>query len=323
MREINARSELDVLRDAFFAAWSRGQWQDLAPSLAEDAVLTSSQHGEGQGQGEADWQRLLAADARALVWMRTSNHATLVGKNGQAASSAYVIGLFRHGQQHLLFGASVVLRFRPHGSESDWSLFGARIHVNWCKGEPSLATHWRLPPSDAGWELGDAPPTIVSELDSPWALVGDALPQASAEDAVRQLYSKYSWAIDQNDIALLSDSYTDDAAGGFTPMGQLQGRHAIIGQQKSFRRHWPWMQHFADVVRLELEADGRHARMIVARIVPERPVDEAGHTLYGAHYQIRARREDDGQWRICWFDYRPGWFTDADAPAFDIGVVRA
>lgn len=320
MREIDAHRELDGLRGAFFAAWSRGEWPVMAPSLSADAVLTSSQHGEGRG--EAGWQRLLAADARGLAWMRTSNHALRVGKSGQAASSAYVIGLFQQGQEQLLFGASVVLRFQFLALQARWSLIGARLQVNWCKGEPSLAAHWRLPPSDAGWELGDAPPTIVSELDSPWALIGDALPQASAEDAVRQLYSQYSWAMDQGDISLLSDSYTEDAAGGFTPMGPLQGRHAIIGQQKSFRRYWPWMQHFADVLRLELEADGRHARMIVARIVPERPVDAAGRTLYGAHYQLRARREDDGLWRICWFDYRPGWFTDAEAPAFDIGVVH-
>ena len=99
--------------------------------------------------------------------------------------------------------------------------------------------------------------------------------------------------------------------------------HAIVGQLKSFRRHWPWMQHFADVVRLELEADGRHARMIVARIVPERPADASGRALYGAHYQVRARLEDDGQWRICWTDYRPGWFTTDEIPAFDIGITHA
>jgi ketosteroid isomerase-like protein len=321
MMQADARPELATLQDGFFASWSRGQWQDLIPSLAEDAMLTSSQHGEGRG--EADWRRLLAGDASALVWMRTSNHATLLGRDGQAASSAYVIGLFGRGRQHLLFGASVVLRFQFREPDSRWSLISARINVNWCKGELPLVSHWRMPPSDAGWQLGDAPPVIVSELDSPWALIGDALPQADTKAAVRELYSKYSWAIDQGDIALLSDCYTNDAAGGFSPMGPLQGRHAIVGQLKSFRRHWPWMQHFADLVRLELEADGRHARMIVARIIPERPADETGRALYGAHYQIRARREDDGQWRICWSDYRPGWFTDGDAPTFEIGVTHA
>lgn len=321
LKGTNAPAALAALQDLFFAAWSRGQWLALAPHLAEDAVLNSSQH--GQAQGEAEWRRLLETDAAALTWMRTSNHASLVGQGGQAASSAYAIGRFSRGSEQCLFGASVVLQFQSSGTDGRWALAGACIQIQWCKGQLSLAGHWRHLPRDEGWQLGDEPPTLVSELDSPWALVKDALPAASQEDAVRQLYSKYAWAIDQGDIALLSDSYTDDAAGGFTPMGRLQGRHAIIGQQKSFRRHWPWMQHFADVLRVEMEADGRHAQMIAARIVPERPVDEAARRLYRAHYQLRARREADGQWRICWFDYRPGWFSDAEVPVFDIGVTHA
>ena len=34
------------------------------------------------------------------------------------------------------------------------------------------------------------------------------------------------------------------------------------------------------------------------------------------------RLEEDSQRRICWIDYRPGWFAADNAPAFDIGVVR-
>jgi ketosteroid isomerase-like protein len=318
--QANARALLTTLRNDFFEAWSQGKWEGLTPGLSGDATLISSQHGDGSCL--PDWQRLLAPDLPNLAWMRTSNHAIVVGDRGQAASSAYVYGLFSDGQRHLLFGASVILKFQFHEVLDRWLLTIARININWCRGDVALVPHWRLPPSDAGWQLGDSAPVIVSELDSPWALIGVGLPSCSKEDSIIELYSKYSWAIDQGDIALLSDCYTDDAAGGFTPIGALQGRHTIVGQLKSFRRHWPWMQHFADVVRLELEADGQHARMIVARIIPERPVDASGKALYGAHYQIRVRQEDDGQWRICWSDYRPGWFTAADTPAFEIGVVQ-
>lgn len=316
----NARAMLAALREDFVEAWSQGKWQGLTPSLTGETMLTSNQHGEVRGV--TDWQHLLAADVPNLAWMRTSNHATLVDEGGQAACSSYVIGLFNDGQRHLLFGASVVLQFQFHEVQSRWLLMHARINVNWCRGDLALVSHWRMPPSDAGWQLGDSAPVIVSELDSPWAVIGVGLPLGSKEDAVRELYSKYSWAIDQGDIALLSDCYTEDAAGGFTPIGALQGRHAIVGQLKNFRRLWPWMQHFADVVRIEFETDGQHARMIVARIIPERSVDTAGHAVYGAHYQIRVRQEDDGQWRICWSDYRPGWFTAADIPAFEIGVTQ-
>lgn len=318
--QANARALLTTLREDFFEAWSQGKWEGLKASLNADSTLISNQHGEGGDL--AGWQRSLAPDLPDLAWMRTSNHAILIGDRGQAASSAYVYGLFNDGQRHLLFGASVILKFQFHEPLGHWLLTVARININWCRGDVALVPHWRLPLSDAGWQLGDSAPVIVSELDSPWALIGVGLPACSKEDAIIELYSKYSWAIDQGDIALLSDCYTDDAAGGFTPIGALQGRHAIVGQLKSFRRHWPWMQHFADVVRLELEGDGQHARMIVARIIPERPVDASGKALYGAHYQIRVRQENDGQWRICWSDYRPGWFTSTDTPAFEIGVVQ-
>jgi ketosteroid isomerase-like protein len=316
----DARIELQTLRDDFFAAWSKARWQQLAPGLSSAARLISSQHGEGEGS--AGFERLLSGDLPGLTWMRTSNHAIVVGTTGQAACSAYVIGLFDDGRRQFLFGASVVLQCRYEAAAGRWLLVHARLNVNWCKGDAALVPHWRLPPTDAGWQLGDPEPVIVSELDSPWALIGSGLPAGSIDDAVTELYSKYSWAIDQGDIAQLADCYTEDAAGGFNPIGPLTGRHAIIGQLKNFRRHWPWMQHFADVVRVAPEADGKHARAIVARIIPERPVDDAGRTLYGAHYQLRVRQEDDGLWRICWSDYRPGWFTAADAPAFDIGVTQ-
>ena len=314
------RAELTALREAFFEAWSKGNWQALTAALADDACLISNQHGASQDPD--GWQHALARDRPCLVSMRTSNHATLTGDDGQAACSAYVIGLFTDGQRHLLFGASVVLRFHLDEDKGRWLLRHARLNVNWCRGEPSLVPHWRMPPGDTGWQLGDPAPVLVSELDSPWALIRAAQPCGSTADAIAELYSKYSWAIDQGDIALLADCYTEDAAGGFTPIGALRGRHAIVGQLKSFRRLWPWMQHFAEVVRLGFEPDGRHARMIVARLIPERLADAAGDPVFGAHYQLRARLEQDGQWRICWSDYRPGWFTLAETPEFDLGVTH-
>ena len=81
-----------------------------------------------------------------------------MGKDGQAATSAYAIGLFSRGAQQFLFGASVVLRMQQQGSR--WLLAGARIQVNWCKGDAALAAHWRQPPSDAGWQLGDPTPEV-------------------------------------------------------------------------------------------------------------------------------------------------------------------
>ncbi|MGR3376524.1 nuclear transport factor 2 family protein [Salipiger abyssi] len=239
-------------------------------------------------------------------------------------ASFYAFGLLRDrtdATQGLLFGATVVLRLARVAT--GWQIAHIRLSSAWMRGADRLAAHWLLPSSDAGWQVGDPPPVLVSEIDSPWALQPIGPPPGDLHAAISELYSRYSFAIDQGDIGLLISAYTPDIAGGFAPMGQFAGRHAVIGQLRSFRRHWPWMQHFADLVRVEAEPDGRHARAIVGRIVPEQPVGPDGRKLYGAHYQLRARLEDDGQWRFCWTDYRPGWFDAETVPAFDIGNSTA
>ncbi len=317
--DLKLRADIRAITDTFFNAWSTGEWNTLASSLTDNAILMSGQHGEAKGLKA--WQDLLAKDTNLLTWMHTSNHATVLDEN-KAVASAYVIGLFEQSGRQFLFGGSLTLRYTVsvHG---EVQLDEVRIQANWTKGDTKLAKHWCYLPTDQGWNLGDPSPTIVSELDAPWNLIRNEVKQTTTQEAVAQLYSKYSWAIDQGDIALLSDCYTEDAAGGFTPMGRLQGRHAIIGQQKGFRRHWPWMQHFADVLRIEVEDNDQYASMIVGRMIPERPYDEQGNKIYGAHYQLRARLEDDGKWRICWFDYRPGWFNQNTIPEFEIGVTHA
>lgn len=319
MTEKNLRTAVNSIINSFFNSWSDGQWETLFPSLADDTVLMSGQHGEAHGG--AEWKQLLAEDTDLFNWMRTSNHATVIGNNNIAVSSAYVMGLLQRGRQQFLFGGSVIFQFRFNAS-GEILLHEVRIQANWSKGDPSLAKHWLYIPTDNGWQLGDPSPVIVSELNSPWSVVRDEQQQTELAGAVAQLYSKYSWAIDQNDISLLSDSYSKDAEGGFSPMGRLKGRQSIIGQQKNFRRHWPWMQHFADVLKIEPEADQKTARMIVGRIIPDQPYDEKGHKVYGAHYQLQVQLENDNQWRISWFDYRPGWFNEKNIPAFDIGVTE-
>jgi len=110
-------------------------------------------------------------------------------------------------------------------------------------------------------------------------------------------------------MALFVDCFTDDAAGDFNPMGIIEGRHAIVSTFKEFRRPWPWMQHFADVLKISVnEAEGT-AKMIVGRIIPERSHLSDGTPLYGAHYRMRLRRQREGFWQITWSEYNPGWLV--------------
>jgi hypothetical protein len=317
MSDTTDRAVLRGIVDGFLRGWSDGQWA-IVP-IAADARLVSNQHADAVGRDAI--ARALGSDTdggRQLA-LRVSNR--YVGARGDiAAASVYVAGMLQTVSSQALFGSTVAMTFER--IEGVWALSTVRIFVNWQQGDVLTLAHWRAVPTNNGWQLGDPPPVLVSELDSPWAVLGESTMEESLEEGVSALYSKYSWAIDQGDIALLADCFTADAAGGFAPMGTMQGRHAIIGQLKSFRRQWPWMQHFADVVRIEPEST-TSVRMIVARIIPDRPVDTRGRPVYGAHYQIRARYEADGRWRIAWTDYRPGWFTREAPPAFDLDRTDA
>ncbi|WP_342670039.1 nuclear transport factor 2 family protein [Alteromonas confluentis] len=171
--------------------------------------------------------------------------------------------------------------------------------------------------------MGFDAPAMVSELHAPWVVLPDVPPPDNLQEALEELYCRYAFSVDQNDMMLLKSSYSEDIAGGFAPVGNLSGREQVIGTLKNFRHLAPYWQHFAEVVRFEEEPDGQHVKLIVARIIPERPVDEAGNTVYGAHYQLRARKTSTGQWQFCWTDYRPGWFTEHSLPEFDIGNATA
>lgn len=301
-------------------SWANGDLTPLACHLSEGVSLISNPHGRVFGRN--DLMTALAVDTRTGPFSHRLSNLYIGVEDNRAAACVYLFGLIRGGAtQAVLFGATLVTQFER--VEQGWQLSELRLSVNWTRGDRQLVAHWQHVPSAAGWQRGDPAPVIVSELHSPWHVLPEAKVPERLEEALPELYARYAFAVDQDDIGLLVSAYTEDISGGFTPLGNLEGRDTVIGLLKSFRHLAPFWQHFADVVCIEEESDGSHARMIVARIVPERSQDENGRQVYGAHYQIRARREPTGQWCICWSDYRPGWFTEDNIPAFDIGNATA
>lgn len=299
-------------------AWQTGRVAQLVSTLTDDARFYSVQHGTQKGaQQVAD--ALLKDTLEVEMTGQITNHFAST-QGDQGASSFYWSGFIQHPSKGiLLIGCTLVTRWCL--SDEVWRCEEIRLAMNWSHGGRAIMPHWSALPGQSGWRFGDAPPVLVSELHSPWRLLPNMARATSLENAMADLYAKYAFAVDQNDFALLSSVYSQDISGGFAPMGELQGRDQVVGMLKSFRHLAPFWQHFAQVVRLEVEEDGQHARMIVARIMPERPWDEQGNKIFGAHYQLRTRLQEDGQWRICWTDYRPGWFSIRNLPEFDIGHV--
>jgi hypothetical protein len=66
-------------------------------------------------------------------------------------------------------------------------------------------------------------------------------------------------------------------------MGDRQGRHDVIGPMKSFRRLWPWMQHFGRPLKITVDEAGTTGHLVVGRIIPQQPTTLTGRDLCGAH----------------------------------------
>lgn len=250
--------------DIFVAGWACSDQDALTTVFADSSVLHSSAHGEARGA--RDITALFSADFDPAMPLDivTTNHF-VGGDDERAVLTSYLYGFTPQTEPApSTFGATLVADLVR--TESGWQFEVLRLSIPWIDGDEARFAKWSIP-SPEGWKIGDATPSIVSELDSPWAR---GIPDLDPHDAVRQVadfYSRYSWAIDQGDITLLHGCFTEDVFGAFPPMGDLQGRHEVIGQMKSFRRLWPWMQHFGRPLQITVDEARNTAHLVVGRII--------------------------------------------------------
>jgi len=272
--------------------------------LADSAVMATTSH-SGLLSGSNAVGGLFGPFSDSQRFELYSTNVYLAGSLTAARASGYLAGHIDAGSR-LSFGAIFVVDLLRTYDSADWKIAWVQVQLTWIEGDRSLRPDWTYPVHEKVWEIGDPLHVIVSELDAPWHLYPSNLLRSDVTRDVEDTYARYSWGIDQADFGLLVSSYAEDAAGTFSPMGPLKGRHAIVGVQKDFRRAWPWMQHYGEV--LGSRVDGDMAAMIVGRIIPQAGKDA---DVFGAYYPLRLRR-DGALWRIVWFEYRAGWFSSRD-----------
>jgi hypothetical protein len=296
---------LDVL-DHFLSGWAISASHSIASVFEPCATLVSSAHGTFNGPTEvaavlsSDWAHQETTD------IASTNH--YVGIDGDSAVlGAYLYGrvsVSQTAEPTLIFGALVVGELRA--TDRGWLFTRLQLTLNWLDGDRNLIPRWTRPRPRRLWENGDEAPHLVNELDSPWTRLPNAKVVGSPQDEIAEVFMRYIWAMDQADFGQMRDTLTEDIGGSFPPIGDLRGRHEVMGQLKDFRQAWPWMQHFCVPLRIDIQSD--KAQMLLGRVIAHRPTTEEGLPLYGAHYRIELRREDN-RWRIYWFEYIEGWIA--------------
>lgn len=300
------RVVLLTMLDELLQAWAQGNERLLMTRLNVDVQFDSSAHGLVVGASPV--ANLLASDwpPHASVELNATNHhVAMEGRCAVLGSYVYGHVQVNAGKQHrLLFGAVLVAELRQ--DEHSWNWFRLHLTINWLEGGTALLGHWAQPRPKRLWQAGDGPAHLVNELDSPWARLPRAQVSGTPHEQIIDVFMRYIWAMDQADFALMRETLSDDIAGAFPPIGDLSSRHEVMGQLKSFRQAWPWMQHFC--LPLHAEVDGNEASLIIGRVIAQQPKTSEGKPLFGAHYRLRLRRENSG-WKIFWFEYIEGWVT--------------
>ena len=313
IQSISRKEALSFL-EYFRRGWETGGWSDSEHYFAKNTSLRSSHKGLIHGAEAVIPAFAKDTESGTALNLVTSNYYAADDGQGLAMVSAYLYGeIFPTARYNpsAMFGA--VVRVTLKIEDEAWKIAELLVNISWAEGSDRYFPDWKLPPGEKGWRPGDAPPALVSELDSPWACIPENKIKSTEVEQIEEAYSRYSWGIDQNDFGQFRTSYTEDAQGLFPPLGPLSGLHSIVGSLKEFRRHWPWMQHYGVPLKITLASDGKTAEMWTGRLIPGQFKNARGEWMYGAHYRIELRKEN-GLWKFTWSEYVPGWFSQENMP---------
>lgn len=313
IQSISRKEALSFL-EYFRRGWETGGWSDSEHYFAKGMSLRSSHKGMINGLEAVISAFAKDTESGSALNLVTSNYYAADDGQGLAMVSAYLYGeicpTVRYNPS-AMFGAVVRVTLKIEANA--WKIAELLVNISWAEGSTRYFPDWELPPGEKGWRPGDAPPVLVSELDSPWACIPENKIKSTEVEQIEEAYSRYSWGIDQNDFGQFRTSYTEDAQGLFPPLGPLSGLHSIVGSLKEFRRHWPWMQHYGVPLKITLASDGKTAEMWTGRLIPGQFKNARGEWMYGAHYRIELRKEN-GLWKFTWSEYVPGWFSQENMP---------
>jgi hypothetical protein len=160
---------------------------------------------------------------------------------------------------------------------------------------------------------------ICGDLDAPWLVIKHPLNQASDEERLRELLTRYAFMIDTNTYSLYEDLFTKDASISLAKLGEMTYDTAIrmLKQlsSKAVRIH-----HMLEIKKINVKENYAQAiayRRTADEIYPfEYTKDKEPFDFVSGSYDLTFRK-DNGNWRISHLSYYPGAFINEsyEAPA--------
>lgn len=303
----SSRAQIQYISLKFVEALEQNDLSSINRYFIPDAEVNFSNLGHFKGVDLI--KQGLTYQRPNLDWVKytvTNSYIAVSGEHAQ--QSAYLLGVFANEIEkseidYFLFGGHFVNTYLK--TTEGWKISRVRFELDWQRGNQEYVENWTFNDTISRWEQKKDIPTILSELDSPWATFPNSDEKGTDEEQVIETYIRYSWALDQADFSLLTTTFTEDAKADMSPFGRMDGKREIVSLLKTLRLGHPYMQHAA--ANFHVTVKGDTATMDIYRIVPFVPTRETlDAPIFGARYESRLRREK-GVWKFEWLHYIPGW----------------
>ena len=314
---------------AFVDAWEQGNVELLDHCTSEEMIAYFSIFGTTYTREEmkAHLRGGRQNDVEVRMWLE--NHICSVEEN-HARQYATLVGCFAGsgknlGMQLIVAGSFVNTLIKDGDS---WKLELIRFELQtdnvFCKeyltdagvlvrcngkGTYKLVPGWKEVNDRVGYFMDALPEqgkhVIVGESDAPWYALEAGKTTENEEDAIRELFLKYCFALDFNTFSLMNDIFADDSLFLSEQAGVLN-KHDAIAYLKLVRQGMPRSFHAGKFAGLEL--NGEYASCEVERLLVETSevcLDETGTLKIVptvGRYAFRAKKAD-AVWKICSIQY--------------------
>lgn len=286
-------------------AYQAGDLTPVADVFSTSAQANTSLHGDFSGrEAIIDGLSGVSPQGGSAKYFLTNEYIAVEG--AQAQQSAYLsVAVFDDGAVTPAvswFGAHFVNSWRRSGDQ--WQLVTLRFEHDWMQGVHPTFRSWPDARNELGWEPGTALPKTISALDAPWRVIPDNVEPGSDEQQIVDTFTRYTWGVDQGDLALAGESLTENISTDIVPFGKLGGRREFLSTLQLFRSGRVYLHHVMGATRVQI--DGDTARLTVFRLVPYGAAPELlERNVYGATYECTAVKEASG-WKLDSITYTEG-----------------
>ncbi|WP_087975000.1 nuclear transport factor 2 family protein [Oceanobacillus rekensis] len=305
MKKQSNRKEISEVFSQFAKAYETGELTSIKHLFLKDAKASLSNHGNFEGR-----EAIIEGLSSSLVPVDVARHYVtneyIAVATGVGQQSAYLTGILADDLGERLDPSWYSGHYTNTYEHTDegWKIAAIRFELDWKIGNHSRIRQWEEPIDKLGWNPNVKLPHIISGLDAPWHVIPHSEEKDSNEVQILDVFTRYTWAVDQWDIGLLGDILTDDIATNVVPFGEVTGRREFMTTLQTFRTGRVNLHHVIGDYRIEINGD--KAKLQVYRLVPYNVSKELlDKNIYGATYNCSLRREE-GVWKLERFDYTEG-----------------